>query len=415
VPAPARLTQDMHDVCEEKLEPLRRGAAQLYERLALAAAFLLLAARYWLTIYPHVHLHLRTARARAQAIRDLPTRTLVLASLAKRSNIEGAAAFAALAPRATRKSALQALLGFQAIYNYADVLAEQPGAGTLGDARRAHLPLLSALGAGSSATALYLNGPWMRDTGYLAELLTRTRNAFAELPSSTAVRASALSSASDIVEFQAHSRCSALPAELARWARARPPRAHSMSWPETAAACGSSLTVHALIAAAATPGLRPSEVQRLASVYGGPVGALHSMLDSLIDEAEDAAIGQPSLIALYPSRRAAADAMGQLAADARRATRGLVHGRQHAVLLAAMTSLYLSDSHARTPGSAPIANAVRTGVGRLTTPAMAVFVLRALTARHGTPVATHNPVPEARVELSEPDPERPAGACARAC
>ena len=386
--------------------------ARARERLALAGAFALLAARYWLTVYPHVLTHLHGARARARAIPDPTIRTLALASLAKRSNLEGAAAFAALTPRATRRPAVHALLAFQSIYNYADVLGEQPAA-TLADARRAHLPLVCALGEGPPIASLYQRGPWMWDTGYLAEQIMRCRSALAELPSAALVRESALQSARDIAEFQAHSRPAAASGELERWARSQPPRASQMSWWETSAACGSSLTVHALIAAAASPGLDQHDVLRLVSVYSGPVGALHSLLDSLIDQQEDELLGQASLISLYPSAESAVLAMGELAHGARRAARALPQGRRHAVLVAAMASMYLSDPQARTARAAAVAASVRTGIGALARPTMWVFAVRQLSAPRTTPRSRARARAQ-RARAGRAEPEQPDSAYARA-
>jgi tetraprenyl-beta-curcumene synthase len=387
--------------------------ARARERIALAAAFARLAVRYWLTVYPHVIAHMHRARRRARSIPDPALRGIVLASLAKRSNIEGAAAFAALVPRRTRATALKALLAFQSIYNYADVLAEQPTIQSVADAHRAHMPLACALGAGPPIADLYACGEWTKDTGYLADLIVRCRSALAELPGAALVRASLLSSARDIAEFQAHSRPAAEPGELERWARGLPPRAPRISWWESAAACGSSLAVHALIAAAAERSLDERTVRRLIAAYGGPVGALHSLLDSLIDQDEDALLGQPSLIALYPSAQAAAHAMGEMADSAMLAGRALPHGRRHAVLVAAMSSLYLSDPQARTPRAAPMAASARAGIGALATPAMGVFALRRLTAPRGMQRASARArAYSARAEPAEP--EQPADVCARA-
>jgi tetraprenyl-beta-curcumene synthase len=391
-------------------EPSRPGRLdRVRERLALAAAFLLLALRYWLTVHPHVRAHIARARARARAISDPALRAIVLASLEKRSNIEGAGAFAALVPRATRRGALRALLAFQTIYNYADVLAEQPGAQSLADARRANLPLTCALGAQPPLASLYWKGPWMRDTGYLADLIIRCRLAIAELPGARAIAHEALCSASDIAEFQTHSRPAASARELELWARGRPPRPHGEGWRETAAACGSSVTVHALIAAAATPAFEQRDLQRLASVYAGPVAALHSMLDSLVDQDEDRALGQASLISLYPSTKAATAAMGEMATAAMRGARNLPGGRRHAVLVAAMAAMYLSDAEARRPRAAPIADAVRAGIGPLAAPAIATFALRRLAARK-PPSSPSSPAADA----SHTEPQQPAAACARA-
>ncbi len=364
--------------------------------------------RYWLSIYPRVVLHVHRARAHAHAIADPASRHHVLCSLSKRANLEGAAAFAALAPRATRRAALEALLAFQSIYNYLDVLAEQPAAETLADVRYAHRPLACALGDGPRITTLYLRGPWVRDTGYLADLVLRCRRALAKLPSAPIVREAALASAADIAEFQAHTRPTAAPGELERWAQALSPRAPGMGWWETVAACGSSLTVHALIAAAATPRLDRASVESLEHAYGAYTSALHSMLDSLIDQDEDTRLGQPSLIALYASRQIAAEAMGEMARDAMCAVGALPHARRHAVLVAGMASMYLTAPPARMPPAAPIAAAVRAGIGALARPAMALFALRRLGVRR----TASKPRAGGRTQTSRAEcagPEQPSG------
>jgi hypothetical protein len=179
-----------------------------------------------------------------------------------------------------------------------------------------------------------------------------------------------------------------------------------MSWWESAGAAGSSLTVHALIAAAGQPTLDADTVDALVAAYGGPIGALHSLLDSLIDESEDARTGQASLIGFYPSRTVAAQAMGEIARRARGAARRLSQGRAHTVLLAAMASLYLSDPAARAPRATPITRAVRSAIGMLLTPALAVFALRRASATL--------PRARRRAGVARPfDPEQPAEARVR--
>jgi tetraprenyl-beta-curcumene synthase len=371
------------------------GPAALRERLSLAATFLALALRYWLSIHPRVLAHLRRARARAREIPDPQLRELALAALDKRANLEGAGAFAALAPRRTRAAALRALLAFQSIYNHADMLAEQPAADPTASAARLHLALVLALACRERLPDFHAHCALAQDGGYLERQVCECQDALAALPSIALVRHRALAAAANIREFQAYSSAApAAPARLKCWARTLAPGAERMHWCETAAAAGSSLAVLALIVAAATPALEQLTPERLHAAYAGSIGALHSMLDSLLDEQEDAAIGQPSLIGLYPSRSAAGEAMGALAARAMAAARALPHGRRHAVLVASMASLYISDPHAAAPPAAPIARAVRAGIGPPARPALAVFAIRRLVAvrsRRRRPAAAISP------------------------
>jgi len=385
------------------------GPAALRERLSLAATFLLLAVRYWLSIHPRVLTHLRRTRARARAIQDPQLRELALAALDKRANLEGAGAFATLAPRRTRSATLRALLAFQSIYNHADMLAEQPVADPAASAARLHLALVLALDSQEQLPDFHAHSALGDDGGYLERQVRECQGALAALPSIALLRARALAAAAKIREFQAHSSAApAAPAQLERWARTLAPGAEGMRSCETAAAAGSSLPVLALIAAAATPALDRRTPERLHAAYGGPIGALHSMLDSLLDEEEDALIGQPSLIGLYSSRWAAGEAMGEMAARAMADAQALPHGRCHAVLVASMASLYLSDPQARTPRAAPVARAVRAGIGPTARPALAVFAVRRLTA----PRSRRRQSGAAVLLAADPvEPDPAAGAC----
>jgi hypothetical protein len=110
------------DIQDKAMRPSEHGFAQ---RLALAGTFLLAALRYWLVVFPRTCIELRRWRRRAAQIGDPALRTAALAALGKRANIEGAAAFAAVMPARRRGKVVRALVAFQAIYNYVDLLAEQ--------------------------------------------------------------------------------------------------------------------------------------------------------------------------------------------------------------------------------------------------------------------------------------------------
>ncbi|MBA3809855.1 MAG: DUF2600 family protein, partial [Solirubrobacterales bacterium] len=306
-------------------------------RSRLATTFALLAARYWLTVFPLLAVELRRLRARAREIRDPELRGVALEALAKRSNLEGAAAFAALTPLRSRAASTRALLAFQSIYNYADALAEHPSPACRDAARSAHAALTLAL---TTRSGLQDSAQHGGDSDYLLPQIERCRRALDTLPAYDHASPAALCAASRICSFQTQTSPPA--AGLEAWARSLVIPTPAASWWESAGAAGSSLAVHALISAAATPGLDAETVEALTGAYGGAIGALHSLLDSLIDQDEDAASGQPSLIGLYHSSAAAAHGMGNLASRALAAAMTLPQSRRHAVLVASMASMYLS-------------------------------------------------------------------------
>ncbi len=367
----------------------RRGSprARPWERAALLATFACAALRYWLTIFPRVALELRRWRRRAELIPDPVLRELAREALGKRANIEGAAAFAAAMPGRRRAACVRALVAFQAIYNYADVLAEQPNSRPAAAARRLHEALLVALDPQAAHGDYYALQRHREDGGYLGEMVDACRAALRALPSYPAVASAARAAAADIVAFQSLSVGDRL--ALERWARARSPVPSSarvegdLRWWELAAAAGSSLAVHALVASAAARRLAAAEVAAIDALYTGPAGALHSLLDSAVDQAEDAATGQLSLVGCYPTADAAARRLRQLAASARASARLLPGGRRHLALVAAMACNYLSEPQGAAPGAAELGRGVREAIGELTGPALLVFAVRRRAARMG--------------------------------
>jgi tetraprenyl-beta-curcumene synthase len=394
------------DAQDEAMRPSEHGFAQ---RLALAGTFVLAALRYWLVVFPRICIELRSWRRRAALIGDPALRGAALDALSKRANIEGAAAFAAVTPGRRRGKLVRALVAFQAIYDYVDLLAEQPCAEPALDARHLHAALLVALEPGAPHHDYYAWHCQREDGGYLAEMVDACRSALSALPSRAAVAVPARRSAARIVAFQ--SRSLGERHELERWARRQRVPGSGVMWWEAAAAAGSSLAVYALLAAAAAPSLRDRDVAAIEDAYFPWVGALHSLLDSVVDEAEDAATGQLSLVGCYRSAPEAAVRMRWLALRALQAVRALPGGSRHAVLFVAMACNYLSAPEVSAPDSRAIAQAVRGSLGGIAGPALLIFRIRLLASRgvagrRGAATAKHMPA----VRLSDGGRGADAGA-----
>ncbi len=363
-----------------------------HNRVALATTFARAACNYWLTVFPRVCVHIARWRRQAKLIPDPELRQLALAALDKRGNIEGAAAFAAFVPRGQRARVTAATSAFQAAYNLLDMLGEQPSPDPIRDGRRLHEALVYALGcphtaeecaheAGALVTPLdwYEHHPRREDGGYLSRLVEQCRTAFASLPSHALVGSRARAGAARIVAFQSLnlSESQGDHTGLERWASDATPEGAELRWWETAAAAGSSLGVHALIAAAAEARLDRHEVAAIDRAYFPWIGGLHSLLDNLIDKREDEAAGHRSLVEYYGPQRAA-QRMNWLAERAERAARELPHGRRHTVILAAMIANYLSTTEAQSAQLAPVSRAVLATTGPLAAPTLLVFRLRHL-------------------------------------
>ena len=358
------------------------------DRVALGWAFAAAAATYWLSVFPVVCREIARLRERAFAIPDPVLRDLALQALEKRGNMEGAAAFATLVPRARRRAVARALVAFQAAYNYVDMLAEQACEDPVANGRRLHEALCVAVAPGAERVDYYEHHPQSEDGGYLDEMVQGCREVLGMLPSYAAVVTSVQEATGRIVACQSLSlgERSRAEEELQRWAMQETERravqepglAGELEWWEVAAAGGSSLAVFALIAAAASPKLDDAEIAAIEGAYFPWIGALHSLLDSVVDEAEDAEIGQLSLVGCYRGAPDAAERMGWLAERAMSGARELPGGSQHAVIFAGMAGYYLSALGESQNGTGMIREQVSAGIGGLARPVSLVFRARGL-------------------------------------
>lgn len=351
------------------------------------ATFSATVAGYLSSVLPGVTRELAHWRRRALQIPDPTLRALACEANAKRGNMEGAALFAVLAPRRRRTQTLRALVAFQTAYNYLDTLAEQPSADPLQNGRRLHEALLVSLDPSAAHADYYAFHPQREDGGYLTELSDTCRQALATLPAHVLVSSATWAAAARIVAFQSLNLTEHQGGyeELQRWARELTPVGSALAWWQAAGAGGSSLAVHALIAAAADPELRQVDVQAIHDAYFPWICALHSLLDSLVDLDEDDRAAQRNLLAYDASDQHAARAMGSLARRARAATAPLPQAARHRVIVCVMAAYYLSSPQAATPRAQTIAAGIPAALSPLLAPALMLFRLRRLAARltHG--------------------------------
>ena len=350
----------------------------------MANAFAGTASKYWLGVFPHVGRELGHWRVRAQEIPDPALRRLALATQqAERGNLEGAAAFAVLVPREQRHHVVRAAVAFQAAYDYLDTLAEQPSSDPVANGHQLHLALLTALEPDGEHPDYYAHNPGDEDNGYIRNLIEACRGACRALPSYAAVADAARSAAARMIAYQSltHGAPGETPHALARWATNATPAGTGLQWWETAAGSASSLSVLALLAAAGQPIVSAREAAATDSAYFPWIGALHVLLDSLIDRPADIASGHHSLVEHYASAEEAASRLSVIAARAVQATETIPESVQHAIILAAMTSFYLSAPCASAPASGAVARGVLDAMGGLAAPTMVVLRTRRAAGR----------------------------------
>ena len=335
-------------------------------------------ARYLTSVLPLVTRELKRWHAEALEIPDPVLRLHAREGLVKRGNVEGAALFAVLAPRSQRRETMRALVAFQTTYNYLDTLAEQESTDPIANGRQLHQALLIALDPAAEHPDYYALHPRHQDGGFLEALVDTCRTALTTLPSYAAVSPVAAAAAARIAAFQSLNLTERQGGHdaLERWARGHAPETLGLQWWQTAAAAGSSLAVYALIAAAADPDLRQEDIAGIDAAYYPRICTLHSLLDSLVDVAEDERLGQRSLLSYHDSAEQAALAMKALAQAAAEATRELPNELRHRVILSAMVGYYLSSPGADTPYGRVLARSVAAAIGPLLAPALGLFKAR---------------------------------------
>lgn len=304
--------------------------------LAQLGSLVVLAGRYTTTMHPLVEREIERWTGRAQQIPDPHRRALALAKLretATHARLNATAA--ALAPRRHRADAVRASVALELAYDYLDGLTE----------RESDLP--TALSLYSDLSVPFAQGE--RDAigdEYVRDLVHACRTSFRALPSHATAAPLALSIADRTAATQAWGHASSHE-QLARWAVAFP-RPDALAWWEAAAGwTAGSITLHALIALAATDALAPGTAERVAAAYER-ISAIATLADSLVDQQRDARSEAHSYVGYYASADVAGARIGTLAGDAVKAVTGLPHAAHHALTLSGIVAYYLTDPDAAT-------------------------------------------------------------------
>lgn len=249
---------------------------------------------------------------------------------------------------------IEALVSFQATFDYADTLAEHKADDPQANARALHQALLDSLLSQRDRPDYYAHSSSNGDGGYLDHLVNQCRKAFTALPSHGVVERPLGRAVRRMIDYQTliHGDGALAPISLAAWARDETPAGSGLRWWETAAAGASSLVAFALIAAAARPDLSGRDVRAIERAYFPWYGSLHVLLDSLVDLPRDILSGHHSLVQHYDSPEQAAARMEAIGTAAVRSAERLPNPNQHALFLAAMAGFYLAKPAARLPHAA---------------------------------------------------------------
>jgi tetraprenyl-beta-curcumene synthase len=271
------------------------------------------------------------------------------------------ASFATLVPRPRRVDAVVASVALEVMYDYLDAITEIEE-----DVEHA-VELFEAIRIPFLAEVTPID---MTDGGYLRELALASRAAFRSLPSSETAARLATDVATRCAATQA--RCHVLHTEaFEAWAR-RQPTPPGLEWSEAAAGNSAGvITLHALIALAAD-NLSHDAAAALVAAYDH-VCSVATLLDSLIDRAEDDLTAAHSYVGHYDSIVRAKVRIPAVTRGALEAVASLPRAAHHTLTVAGIAAYYLSAPEAA-EARALVAPAIREACS-LVTPLLLMFRL----------------------------------------
>jgi tetraprenyl-beta-curcumene synthase len=297
---------------------------------------------------PAVAREVRYWRALAEGIPQAPIRDDALSAICrKRGQTDGAALFAIL-PRARSPQLLRLLVAYQLIWDYLDSVHERAPDELNG--RQLHLALIDALQPGQERADYYRHHPWRDDGGYLAALVETCRDCCLALPAYEQIRPLVVQEArrAQVLALN-HQDPYRRDTALKAWSEAEFPAGHEASWFELSGACSAGLTIFALLALATEATCDPGEVDRTQRTYFPWTSVAATMLDSYVDQIEDADSGDHIYISHYPSHAVAVERVGWMLRRCLSEAAALRGGERHIVIAASMAALYLSKDSARIP------------------------------------------------------------------
>jgi len=306
-------------------------------------------------------------RARARLIPDRTIREDALSALArKRGNTDGAALFWII-PAFRNPALLKLLVTYQVMWDFLDTVSETGASAGQANGRQLHLALVNAVDGERPISDYYRLHPWSDDGDYLQSLVERCHAFSTGLPSFESVRPLLVREATRAsIQAINHDLDPVRRANALRmWVEHEYDR-DDAQWFELAAAAGAGLSIYALFALAAQPRCREREILRVYNAYFPWASAVATMLDSYVDQIEDATNGDHVYIEHYRSPASAEASMALLIRRSLREAAALHDGERHVLLVACMVAMYLSKDSARLPGSRATTRALVRAGGSLT-------------------------------------------------
>jgi tetraprenyl-beta-curcumene synthase len=297
-----------------------------------------------------------TWRRAATGIADPVLREHAIGSLGRKRTLVDGAAFYWTLPIRRDPGLLRLLVAFQVLADVLDEVSERAGGRPGGDLM------------GAFREAVDLDAPVGHHDPYLMALIDACRAGCAALPAYALIRPALPRLARQCAALELHHITEPGPraAALRRFAEAEFDHDEHATWFEQTAGGASALSIIVLLALAADPRTSERDIDAALAIYGGWVAALSMMLDSYVDQHDDARTGHVSFVGYYGDRDEALARVAELLEGSLRGAARLRGGERHVLVIAAMTAMFLSRDSARHPDLALGTRALTAAGGQTT-------------------------------------------------
>jgi tetraprenyl-beta-curcumene synthase len=295
-----------------------------------------------------VKAELATWTARAHTIPDATVRADVLQGMREgRSLVDGAALFWTL-PSRRRPELLRMLVAFQTLLNFIDIALERDARGSEGCPRNWTWLARDALDVDGPPPDRAIGDAVGDDGGYLCALVLACRHGCATLAHYGKARGLLLREAGRARGFEIeHDRDPVRRmAKMKALAAAEFRATTEITCWELTGGTSSLLTAMAVLGTAADEESTDDDLQRAADAYVW-VASAAALLDSYVDQVDDAVNHAHNWFDYYPGPEEAALRACELVERALRETAALRNGERHVVIVTSMTALALSSDTAR--------------------------------------------------------------------
>ncbi len=251
--------------------------------------------------------------------------------------------FYALYSREYQHELVRFITALQTISDYLDNLCDRVGIYDEKTFRTLHYAMLDAVCPKASIRDYYRYYPHTHDGGYLETLVKCCQDALENIPAYPLVQGEVVRFVKLYCDLQVYKHVAEemRVSLLKSWFEGEN-RTPGLLWWEFAAACGSTLGVFSLTAAACQ-NLDPTEARCLKRGYFPWICGLHILLDYYIDQEEDAREGDLNFVSFYNSRERTLRRLHFFLEKSRLAAKKLPRHPFHQTAVHGLLAMYLSD------------------------------------------------------------------------